>query len=145
MIRDKASELSSAQDIGQNTGTYVSTNYLDTEIAGGDAAVGEPVEFCFEIDEAVTSGTSSTVAFQLFTDDSSAFGSEVEVFDSGALAHTVLVKGYRINVKLPYGLKRYLRAKYVVGGATTTAGTVTAGIVKQTANWQAAPNVGVSY
>lgn len=148
MIRDKASELSSAQSLVGAAGTFVSTNYLDTEVAGGDVAVGEEVDFCFEIGAAVDSATNNaTVTFQLFTDDDSAFGTEVKVFDSGALAEATLVAGYRVNVKLPYGLKRYLRAKYVTAGAAggATAGTVTAGVVKETNHWQAAPAVGWAY
>lgn len=145
MIRDLASELSTDQSIADDAGTIVSTNYLDTQAPGGDIAVGTPVEFSFEITEAVTSAGAATVTFQLFTDDSSAFGSEVKVYDSGAIGKAELTKGKRIDVKLPYGMKRYLRAKYVIGTATTTAGKVTGGIVKASAHWKAANPVGVSY
>lgn len=126
-LRDYATELSRKQTL-VGAGTKTSSNVYDTGITGGDAAVGEDFAFLFEIDTAVNAGTS--VDFQLQTSDDEAFGSgNVTVYASGAVPVTSLVKGFQRFVKAPLGLKRYVRAQYVVTGATD-AGAVTTGIVK---------------
>ena len=139
MIRDKASELSTAQAVA--SGTVVSTNYLDTQIPGGDAAVGSETRLAVTVDETFGDGTS--VAVQIFTDSDSAFGTETKVYESAAIPVATLKKGYTLGIKLPFGLKRYVRLKYVVVG-TNSAGKVTAGIVKEVDNWKV-PAVGVKY
>ena len=142
MIRDKASEFSSAQDVKGNGTTTVSTNYLDTEVAGGDVSVGEPIEWAVTVTTAANGGTS--VQFQLFTDDSSAFGSEVLLDQTPAIAVATLVKGYTISRRVPRGAKRYLRMKAVTVGAVTAC-NVDAGLVKHSDAWRAAPAVGWAY
>lgn len=142
MIRDKASEFSSAQDVKGTGATTVSTNYLDTKIAGGDAAVGEPIEWAVTVTTAANGGTS--VQFQLFTDDDSGFGSEVKLDETPAIAVATLVKGYTISRRVPFGCKRYLRLKAVTVGAVSAC-NIDAGLVKNSYGWQAAPAVGVTY
>lgn len=142
MIRDKASEFSSAQDVKGTGTTTVSTNYLDTEVAGGDVSVGEPIEWAVTVTTAASGGTS--VQFQLFTDDSSAFGSEVLLDQTPAIAVATLVKGYTISRRVPRGAKRYLRMKAVTVGAVAAC-NVDAGLVKHSDAWRAAPTVGFSY
>ena len=142
MIRDKASEFSSAQDVKGTAATTVSTNYLDTEIPGGDASVGEPIEWAVTVTKAANGGTS--IEFKLFTDDSSAFGSETLLDTTGAIGVATLVKGYTISRRVPAGAKRYLRLKAVTVGAVSAA-NIDAGLVKASAAWKAAPVVGVSY
>lgn len=142
MIRDKASEFSSAQDVKGTDKTTVSTNYLDTEVAGGDVSVGEPIEWAVTVTTAANGGTS--VQFQLFTDDSSAFSSEVLLDQTPAIAVATLVKGYTISRRIPRGAKRYLRMKAVTVGAVAAC-NVDAGLVKHSDAWQAAPAVGWAY
>lgn len=142
MIRDKASEFSSAQDVKGTNATTVSTNYLDTEVAGGDVSVGEPIEWAVTVTTAASGGTS--IEFKLFTDDDSAFGTETVLDTTGAIAVADLVKGYTISRRIPRGAKRYLRMKAVTVGAVTAA-NVDAGLVKHSDAWKAAPTVGVSY
>lgn len=142
MIRDKASEFSSAQDVKGTNATTVSTNYLDTEVAGGDVSVGEPIEWAVTVTTAASGGTS--IEFKLFTDDDSAFGTETLLDTTGAIAVADLVKGYTISRRIPRGAKRYLRMKAVTVGAVTAA-NVDAGLVKHSDAWKAAPTVGVSY
>lgn len=125
-LRDYATELSRKQTL-VGAGTKNSSNVYDTGITGGDAAVGEDFAFLFEIDTAVNAGTS--VDFQLQTSDDEAFGSGTTVYASGAIPVASLVKGFQKFAKAPLGLKRYVRAQYVVVGATD-AGAVTTGIVK---------------
>lgn len=135
-IRDKATEFSTKQDVGNGgAGTKISTNVIDTQIPGGDAAVGEETRVSFLVEDAFSGGTSCQ--FQLFTDDDTGFGSEVKLWESPAIAVANLGKGAEIKAKLPFGCKRYLRAKYVVVGATTV-GVVTGGIVHEVDNWKAA-------
>jgi hypothetical protein len=142
MIRDKASEFSSAQDVKGTGATTVSTNYLDTEVAGGDVSVGEPIEWAVTVTTAANGGTS--VQFQLFTDDSSAFGSEVLLDQTPAIVVATLVKGYTISRRIPRGAKRYLRMKAVTVGAVAAC-NVDAGLVKHSDAWRAAPTVGWAY
>lgn len=142
MIRDKASEFSSAQDVKGTGATTVSTNYLDTEVAGGDVSVGEPIEWAVTVTTAANGGTS--VQFQLFTADSSAFGSEVLLDQTPAIAVADLVKGYTISRRIPRGAKRYLRMKAVTVGAVAAC-NVDAGLVKHSDAWRAAPTVGWAY
>lgn len=142
MIRDKASEFSSAQDVKGTGTTTVSTNYLDTEVAGGDVSVGEPIEWAVTVTTAASGGTS--IEFKLFTDDGPAFGTETLLDTTGAIAVATLVKGYTISRRIPRGAKRYLRMKAVTVGAVTAA-NVDAGLVKHSDAWQAAPAVGFSY
>lgn len=134
-VRDIATEFSTDQDDIRNAATYVSDNVLDTQIVGGDAAVGEETRVSFLVTDAFVGGTN--VTFQLFTSDAENFSPETKIFDSGAVATANLGKGTEIKVKLPFGCKRYLRAKYVSTG-TYSAGKVTAGIVKEVDNWKAA-------
>lgn len=142
MIRDKASEFSSAQDVKGNGATTVSTNYLDTEVAGGDVSVGEPIEWAVTVTTAASGGTS--VQFQLFTDSDSGFGTETLLDQTPAIAVATLVKGYTVSRRLPAGAKRYLRMKAVTVGAVSAC-NVDAGLVKASDAWKAAPAVGVSY
>lgn len=130
-IRDYAAELSAAQSLISAAGTVNSTNVYDTKIAGGDIGVGEDFAFLFEVNTALA-GAGSTVSFQLQTSDDEAFGSgNVTVYQSPAVAVASLVKGYQLFAKAPLGFKRYIRAQYVIVGASgITAGTVTCGPVK---------------
>lgn len=142
MIRDKASEFSSAQDVKGTGTTTVSTNYLDTGIPGGDAAIGEPIEWAVTVTTAASGGTSA--AFQLFTDSDPGFGTETQLDTTGAIVVATLVKGYTISRRLPAGAKRYLRLKCVTVGAVAAL-NIDAGIVKASDAWKAAPAVGVKY
>lgn len=144
MIRDKASEFSSAQDVKGTGATTVSTNYIDTESAM-DPGVGvnsQVPEWAVTVTTAANGGTS--IEFQLFTDSDPAFGSEVKVDTTGAIAVANLVKGYTVSRRLPYGLKRYLRLKAVTVGAVSAA-NIDAGLVMASAHWAPANPIGVSY
>ncbi|MCZ2412938.1 MAG: hypothetical protein LC136_01555 [Burkholderiales bacterium] len=142
MIRDKASEFSSAQDVKGTGTTTVSTNYLDTEVAGGDVSVGEPIEWAVTVTTAASGGTS--IEFKLYTDDDPGFGTESLLDTTGAIAVANLVKGYTISRRVPRGAKRYLRMKAVTVGAVAAA-NVDAGLVKHSDAWRAAPAVGFRY
>lgn len=137
--------FSDLQDIGQVAGTYLCTNSYDLGVAEADAlgntilkdlGRGNAPELFVMINEAVTSGGAATVDFQLIQADNEAMTSNLQVLQStGAIAVATLVSGYQPRLSLPAGItKRYLGIQYVIATATTTAGTVTAGLValKQT-------------
>lgn len=146
MILDRQLLLSENQDLSQNTGTYVSTNTIDLLATGvipgrlgglpvSDIGRGNAPELLVQVTETFTSGTSSTVQAQLITSATDNLGSPTVIASTAAIAHATLVAGYQFRLAVPPGIaQRYLGVQYVIGGAATTAGTVTAGIVldKQT-------------
>ncbi len=65
----------------------------------------------------------TSVAFDLRTDSSNAFGTEVVLFSTGAvLVASLTANKFIAKVRVPQGAKRYLRgyATVVGGGATMT-------------------------
>ncbi|WP_417733123.1 Bbp16 family capsid cement protein [Rosistilla oblonga] len=141
MIFSKELTFSDDQDVSQAAGTYVSTNVIDTgapgTVYGASAALsknvgpGTPVPVLVQLTETVTSGGAATMQFQIETADEEAFDTtNVIVAQSRVYALAELVAGLKFGVAvLPIDMKRFIRVKYVIGTATTTAGTVTAGIV----------------
>lgn len=143
MILDQDLVFSDAQDIGQVAGTYVSTNAFDNgaaqTIPGGFGTVQkdplrglEGMELLIKIIEAVASGGAATVQFQLVQADDAALSSNVDVIaETPAIGYATLVAGYEVRLALPKkGItQRYFGLRYIIGTATTTAGTVTAALV----------------
>lgn len=130
MFLDLQSEFSSAQDIGQVAGSYVSTNVIDAGVADADPGLGEPNLFIYAaVTEAVASAGAATVQIQVWTDNDVSFATEKLVVESKAYS-VAEINGSIPPLKLPIGLQRYTRLKYVVGAFTTTAGTITAGLVR---------------
>lgn len=138
MYLDAHLVLSSEQDISQTAGTYNSTNVIDfgdgsTTDADGVLALGggHPIYVKIVIVEAVTSAGAATVQFQLETDYAEAFdGSSVVLAETEAIGKATLVAGYECTLSMvPEQVERYLRVNYIIGTATTTAGTVDAFLV----------------
>ena len=76
-----------------------------------------------------STGDTGTLQVKLQTDSDEAFGSAVNLVDTGALAQATCVKGYRpIDIYLPNNVKRYVRFYYTIGTANGTGGTITAGL-----------------
>lgn len=127
MILDKQEAFSEAQAV---TATAVSTNILDTG-ADHDAGIGEEVTLVIRVDEAAAAAGAATVNFQIQTAVDAAFSSPITVFDSGAIDKAALtLNSEQVKVKLPAGLKRYVRVNYVVGTGPLTAGKFSAFLVK---------------
>lgn len=134
-MQDKLNLFSSAQDIGQVAGTYLSTYSIQvgpTLASGSNAqdlgAAALPFTVEFDIDEALV-GSGASVAFEIVTATDGALTSGLVVLaTTGALAITGLTLGKRLYLDVPAGTaaKTYVGCQYVVSGATTTAGTVTA-------------------
>lgn len=141
MIIDKQLLLSDGQDLSQTAGTYVSTNTIDLATAGTVPAAFQAVgsfpadlgrsmrhlELVVQVDETFTSGGAATLQVQVITDNDAALGSPTVIQSSDTIALATLVAGYRFRVAVPPGLaERYLGVQYVIGTATTTAGTCSA-------------------
>lgn len=141
MIIDKQLLLSDGQDLSQVAGTYLSTNTIDLTTAGTVPAAFQAVgnfpadlgrsmrhlELVVQVDETFTSGGAATLQVQVITDGDAALGSPTVIQSSDTIALATLVAGYRFRVAVPPGLaERYLGVQYVIGTATTTAGTCSA-------------------
>lgn len=88
---------------------------------------GTPVHCYVKVTEAVSTGSSPTVACALVMADDGALTSNLTVLmDSGAIAAATLVVGYEFRLgTLPPGItKRYIGFRYTIGTATTTTGKV---------------------
>lgn len=126
MIFDKANLLSDAQAV---TATAATTNYIDL---GADRNIGngEPIELFAMVTTTTTSGGSTTMTFALQTDSDSAFGSAETLLVTGSIAKATLVAGYEfLRVRLPQGVKRYVRGYFTVSTADFTAGNFTVGLL----------------
>lgn len=131
MITDKLNTFSAAQAV---TATAASTDVIDLgPLTHGntrrDIGAGEPLHFVVTALTTATASGAATVNFQLQTsDDNSTW---VTLYDSGAVALAGLAAGKQpVAVAVPRGVRRYLRANYVVGTGPLTAGSFFAGLVK---------------
>jgi hypothetical protein len=143
MILDTYSLLSDDQDLAQAAGTYYSNvlnlygdpGYTTSADAPNGVAQslgkGYPVELLVQITETFTSGGAATLVVSLEVDDNEGFASATTVVSSTTFALADLVAGtYLLPQHVPYGVnEQYVRVKYVIGTAATTAGKVTAGVV----------------
>jgi len=134
--------FSEDQDVSQTAGTYISTNVIDTgapgTVYGASAAMsrnvgpGNKVPILVQMTEGLdSSGGAATITFQIETANVEAFSStNVIIAQSRAFTEAEAVDGFKWGIDvLPSDCKRFLRVKYVIAGETSTAGTVTAGIV----------------
>lgn len=146
MLMDLEVTLSNNQTIAAAVGTIVSSNVIDLGVpnANGPAflagSAGLPIKdlgrgagvvLLCQITEAVLSAGAATVQFQLVTATDAAISTSIVVHqDTGAIGKAALVNGYQVPLSVPTGItQRYLAMRYIIAGATTTAGRVTAGFV----------------
>lgn len=123
-MRDYSIRLSNKQAL-TDIGTHASTDVYDLG-AGGDALTKLPF-VVVDVDTAFTSDGAGTLQVKLQTSDDEAFATADDLAISPEFAKAALTVGARLMaVRLPLGLKRYVRAAYVVGTAAFTAGKVTA-------------------
>jgi hypothetical protein len=131
MIQDKQLEFSSAQNLAQAAGTYTSTNTVDLGARGpwGVGSAGEQdVDIVFTVDQTFTSGGAGTLQINLRTSPSSNMAGATIVQSSRVYALADLAAGANLDFQPQLGmaLNRYIDVTYVVGGATMTAGQITA-------------------
>lgn len=122
MILDKDLVFSEEQAV---TADAASTNALDLK-ADGDA-VGQ--ELCIHVVVTTTFATLTSLAIKVQTSANNSDWSDVVL--SPAIAAASLVKGKEIfTIRVPKGLKRYVRLYYDVTGSNATAGKITAFMCK---------------
>jgi hypothetical protein len=94
---------------------------------GGTLPANKTIYLVAFVPTAFTSGGAATLQVKLETDSDSAFGSPVDVLDSGAIAKATLVAGYEIfSAPIDRSLvKRYNKVTGTVGTADGTGGTIT--------------------
>ena len=138
--------------LAQVTGTYIANNIIDlglsglpASIAGGggggarDIAVGDDPMLKLSVDVVVAFTSAGAATLQLELDGSIDGGTGAPttytiMWQSQAIALANLGVGELCNIDVPrpvpgQALPRFLRLRYIIGGATTTAGQCVAGIV----------------
>ena len=127
MILDAQALFSDAQAI---TAQAVSTNAYD---AGSvrNLGTGQRLSIVIVVDTAFTdTGSDSTLAVELVTDDNSSLSSPTVIATLGTFS-ALSAAGTKIVAALPQGAvyERYFGLRYTPAGGNLTTGAVTAGIV----------------
>jgi hypothetical protein len=143
MYLDQTLMFSDEQDLSQVAGTYLSDKSIDLGVAGSipqggstifDVGPGQSLSVLCQVIEAFTSaGSTGTVQVQLVMADNEALSTNLVVLqETAAIVVTTLVQGYQFRLgALPQGItKGFLGLRYLVAVQTTTAGTITAGLVR---------------
>lgn len=129
MILDTQETFSELQSVAAAVGDIVSTNVLDTGDPY-DSGAGEITWLYAKLNAAVTSGGAATLQVVLQDSaDNSTFADVQTLSPIYALAALTANKELA-RVRLPLGIRRYLRIVYRIAGATTTGGTASAYMAK---------------
>lgn len=123
MILDSQNTFCSAMSVARAVGDAVSTDVYDTG-AAADVGIGENLYVYAKMDAAlVGAGASIQVVLQDSADNSTFADAESGriVPVASATANAELAR-----LRVPLGLRRYLRVVFRISGATTTAGTASA-------------------
>ena len=143
MIMDSKLEFCDAVDVSAATGTANVGDVIDLDTAGRAIGSSQNISLYIGVSVAFASGTSSTVQFRLVSDDSG-----TPATDNTATIHAMsdvfdeseLTVGATVHMRIPGGLpnaEQYLGLQVITGGATTTAGTINAGLVLDAQDWEA--------
>jgi len=131
MLLDAENRYSNAQDLfagGPGPGPQTSTDVVDRGTAGDSA---DELYLVVNVPTGFTSGGAATVQVILQTDSVSGFGTAVDLYTSQAFSMAELAAAKTpVKVRLPKGMKRYSRLRYVVAAAALTAGAVDAHLAK---------------
>lgn len=122
------------------TVTAASTDVIDF---GSDRDIGNgtPMELVVMVTEAFTAAGAATLVAALETDSAEGFGTKEELVKTAAIGKATLVEGYELlRIKLPLGIKRYLRLYYTVATGPMTAGKVAAFITPTRQAWKGYPS-----
>ena len=149
MITDADLLFCEAQDCGQSASTFVSTNVYDRgPFATGNAGVasmgsGRPLYFYWLCEETFASSGGATIKVELVSDAlvGGHDANSIRHYNSGLMdastGGTPIAAGNFAFAPLPSKSidgqgewQRYLAVLFTVATATTTAGTITAGIVE---------------
>lgn len=140
MILDELNEFADATALSTSgTGAALVGDVIDLGVNPNDV---EGMYLVIQVDTAVTSAGSATVAFALASDAQAAIavdGSATTHFATPAIAKATLVAGYRVAaVALPKGTyERYLGIIATVGTAALTAGKINAFLTDNINTWKA--------
>lgn len=147
MMLDKLNLFSDDQDLSQVVGAYLSDKSIDlgvnaASVLGGksikDLGRGLPIEVLCQVTETFVGATATVSAELIMADDEALSSNVVSLAQSPGASITVgipvatLVAGYQFRVAgtVPPGIsKRFLGMRYNIFTATTTAGTITAGLL----------------
>lgn len=131
MYVDAQNLFSDAQAV---TATAASTNYVDLGPLTGTArniGVGEDLYIRINVDVALTdSGSDSTVAITLETDNNTAFSSATTLATVASVSALAAVGTSYIYKLSSAAYERYIQLRYTVSGGDLSTGSFTAAIVK---------------
>ena len=128
MITDR--ELTFSNDQAVTTGTQVSTDVVDTGVAGININTNRELQIFVSVTTAFAGGTNLTV--NLVESASSDLSTPTVLATSGAIAEANLTAGaVLLRTAVPRTSKRYLGLQFVSTG-THSAGTIFGGIVMDT-------------
>jgi hypothetical protein len=132
MIFDQENLFSDRQSVvGSNGATINSTNTIDLGEATFNRDVGlANVPLRVQVVEDVA-GSGSSLTVEVETSNAENFSSSAVIATTPAVPVASLKAGYVFpELQLPIGsTRRYVRLRYKITGAATTAGKVTAGVV----------------
>lgn len=116
---DALNQLSDAQAL---TATAVSTNTYDSETAGNDMSIGEELVLAVAVDVAADFTTGNETYELQIIQSAAADLSSPDVLAARAILAADLTAGSTHYLGMPSGskTKRYLGARYVLGGTTPT-------------------------
>lgn len=124
MLIDTQQEFSVAQAVTA-TGDTASTNVYDTG-AARDVGIGEEIYAFVRTDAAFTSAGAGTLQVKLQDSADNSTFADVQTLTAVLALAALTADTVIARVRLPIGLRRYLRLAYTVGTAAMTAGTVDA-------------------
>lgn len=131
MYWDRQLTPSWGQSIAAAAGTVVSTDKIDLATVGRDISRHNELRAVAQLGAAVTSGGAATVDVQLVESASADLSAPTVLASTGALAIAALTAGATLmDIPVPATSKRYLGFNYVIAAFATTAGTINAGLVK---------------
>lgn len=134
MIFDRQNLLMNHQAI---TVTAPSENVIDL---GSDRNIGSgfPLELTAIVTETFLSGGATTLVAALETDTVVGFGSAAVLVQTIAIPKATLVQGYHIlPIKVPLGVKQFLRLNWTVATGPFTSGKILAGLNLGRDTWKA--------
>lgn len=147
MILDDTLEFADATSNGTpNNSTVNVGDIIDLGVAR-DIGNGQSMYLVVQVDTAVTSGGSATVAFLLVSDSTTTIatdGTATKHIETDAIAVASLVAGYQMVIPLPLedpDYERYLAFQVKeTAGQALTAGNVNAFLTIDPAGWQSYPD-----
>lgn len=130
MIMDAQARPSNGQSVAAAAGTIVSTDSIDLLAAEDNIGrSGMPLR-AIAVMTAALVGVGASIQVQLIQSANSNLSSP-DVLASGPVTAvgSAGIGAKLLDVPVPDTTKRYIGFQYVISGATTTAGNITAGIV----------------